>query len=664
MQRLQIFRQIENRNTEIAYKKEGESKIAKLVSEDILKRYFIGNFSTDTIKFHKIKFIFLDPHHKSYDNFRRLIETSLAFLLIKDNRNNSKNDRGLLIDINMKINYILKGLVTSLTQWNKMNDKLFGKLFDLLSLYYLVVTSIQEFKDLKDESILFENIKERIDKKLTNLKRYYNYNLEDYDSNSKYREYSGVLTDIATDFDIKKGDEDTCFMIAKILMKSQIVCLMIGLVNTQENILESCKNMSHIFEIDDVIGHIYDDHSLFKNKAPETEKLNYFLKTRGIIKIIKQNHRENLFSNEYFQEFHSRRRSTASRKAGPEYKSSEWSLLTKKENQVYVSGISGLGLISQGVLEMINIPIKERYQFFKLASPILVFYFTGHSFFEFHQGSELFNKEYEKKPSCYGFNSWEKYINSISGSLFNHAFNLAYSNHKRISIYSYNDKPSHNTKEYAKYKLENSRYFLVKRRIYRCINSNILDKLVSNRAGRKSQAIRTYKKFISFLIDKRYYISEKQLAVGLICIIRIIPLTTGRRLNIANTLYKFIQSIDKLYSRLLETVDGDDKLLKSHGLGFLKEFTQFNPIDNSNINGLLSKIYDNDFILSTNKQVNENMQSNSRFGFCCSTNNYFSRGNNDDKFCFIYSEEHKRILYEKFYNYIKNLRSTFAKIDS
>ena len=57
MQRLQIFRQIENRNTEIAYKKEGELKIAKLVSEDILKRYFIGNFSTDTIKFHKIKFL-------------------------------------------------------------------------------------------------------------------------------------------------------------------------------------------------------------------------------------------------------------------------------------------------------------------------------------------------------------------------------------------------------------------------------------------------------------------------------------------------------------------------------------------------------------------------------------------------------------------------------
>ena len=598
----------------------------------ILKKYFIGNLTANTVDFNKSMFPYLDPQHKSYDDFRRVFETSLAYMLIKYNlrRIDTEKYSTALVDIETKIEEILNKLEIYLRKHNKIDETL----VDIISLYYLLNDSSRYLLNDKNKISLFKKIIKKIEKNF--VKKRHSF-FKRYHPSSRYHEYSGVLIDIITDHGISK-DKEILLRTAKVLMKSQIVAFMIKLTK------QIPDGMSEkIFYISAKIQDIYHLSSLFRNKAPSKEKSPNFLRTRGILKITENDTTKKVFSDSHFQEFNSLRRSTASKKAGPEYGNSEWSRLAKEQNQIYITGISGLGLISQGILEMIDIPIEKKYDFFELASPLIVFYFTGHSFFEFHQGSELFNKEYKQSLNC-GFKEWEEYINSISNSLFIKSFNLAYFNNKRISACNFN---------ISSYKEENRNYFFLKKSIYLSIDNKLLTKLVSNRSGRKAKAIRTYRDFILNLISKGRYISSHQLAVQLINLIRIMPLNTGQKLITAtNTLNKFIQSINSLNTDLegiVATLGDTQKSLKSYGIGFLEEFIHFNYMDSNNICNLLSIIYDDEFILDINKQVNANMQKNNIFRLCCGVNDDYSRVSNSE-LRFIYSEKHKEILYRNFYD--------------
>ena len=78
----------------------------------ILKKYFIGNLTANTVDFNKSMFPYLDPQHKSYDDFRRVFETSLAYMLIKYNlrRIDTEKYSTALVDIETKIEEILNKL--------------------------------------------------------------------------------------------------------------------------------------------------------------------------------------------------------------------------------------------------------------------------------------------------------------------------------------------------------------------------------------------------------------------------------------------------------------------------------------------------------------------------------------------------------------------------
>ncbi|AJC48797.1 hypothetical protein IB642_05120 [Allofrancisella guangzhouensis] len=115
---------------------------------------------------------------------------------------------------------------------------------------------------------------------------------------------------------------------------------------------------------------------------------------------------------------------------GPKYTYTGWNDRRKEYNQLYIYGISGLGLQSVKVLSILNVDKRKYNQYFEVIAPIILYYFTGHNFFEVHQAMltaiESLNGSSNISPQPdIQFNTWENYINTIPDIILRSAFRLA-----------------------------------------------------------------------------------------------------------------------------------------------------------------------------------------------------------------------------------------------
>ncbi|KEI35658.1 hypothetical protein FRA_31c04790 [Francisella sp. W12-1067] len=352
---------------------------------------------------------FLNPNDEKYTDFRKIFETSLAYLLIKEK---SKN-QGLASFIDKIFNQMITYL-ESLFSFVKI-DYLYEKhdrinnFLDSKRIYNLVclTNSASPFSYAKAYLEYFDDYELVLEK---DYQKIYNKNID-----SRLVEYYSVIYELYS----KKENLFIIKASASIMLVQAINWMLYVLNDKKEFFLE---NNGYI--ADYVLKKLYLTDK-FKNKGPEKVDSPKNYEKMGFIN--KENtgeefKRPNKIFNNYVPKayiFNS-----------PKDINSNWNNYRKEHNQLYISGISGLGLMSVKVLFLLHVD-KEKYnQYFEIIAPIILYYFSGHSFFEVHQAMlnsiESLNNSSAILPAVdIQFNDWANYINTIPDIILRSAFRLA-----------------------------------------------------------------------------------------------------------------------------------------------------------------------------------------------------------------------------------------------
>jgi hypothetical protein len=174
-------------------------------------------------------------------------------------------------------------------------------------------------------------------------------------------------------------------------------------------------------KIETTLLNLYFSNDIFINKGPKiTEKVSFHNK-RGLINK-KKTGSEFCQHPQLFDDYIP----VAHKSIGPQHIESDWNIYRKENNQLYVTGVSGLGLSNVKSLALIKSKDAEYNSYFNLITPIILFYFSGHNFFEVYSAAELATNELKDKLKHKNtFYSWHRYVDNIPDVIWKSSFRLA-----------------------------------------------------------------------------------------------------------------------------------------------------------------------------------------------------------------------------------------------
>ncbi|APC96222.1 hypothetical protein [Francisella frigiditurris] len=396
-----------------------ETVIKKIINilEDGYKSIMLQKSIDSSIRINKIgipepelKHFFKYPYdlkNNETEYYPRKFETALSFLMIKYYFNNS-DEVHLLSNKISTINDYLKKIIATCLLSPKLILSHDPALWINIAGIFTISQAIDKDKDIivnmPDE--IFANFRDLYPRLNNDIFEEKLYDLEDNVIDLRIFSYAEVLRSLKIHFPISRSSSYAGI---------RSFCKLIMLTQAYNWLPSKLTSSIHSNFIDSKLSRTYDEHPYFKDKGPKIDNS----KTTTAMGLMQKSRLPELSRSKVNM--------PSSRSIAPKKKDSDWNKFRIDEKQIYVSGISGIGLLLVKVLEIYSrenkttFLKKEYMQIMPRMFPIFTFFFTGHSHFE------LFNGVKEAYKSLYleDFYTWEEYVDSIPCHLFKFSTNLA-----------------------------------------------------------------------------------------------------------------------------------------------------------------------------------------------------------------------------------------------